>query len=138
MAKDIYSIEATTTMRIEDIIQLAFDAETEAWGKTVPKRSKEEEKQIKEEEKAIFLWLMKVVHEERPAWVNIWYDYFKGAGEMHLDWQFNKRIEPYEYTSKYGKGYIACDRLIPKMLATGKAEMLESTGSYKIIKFSFV
>ena len=35
--KDIYSIDATTKMRIEDIIQFAFDAETEAWGKTVPK-----------------------------------------------------------------------------------------------------
>lgn len=136
--KDIYSIDATTKMRIEDIIQLAFDAETEAWGKTVPKRSKEEEKQIKEEEKAVFLWLMKVVHEEKPEWVSIWYDYCNGAGAMHLDWQFNKRIESYDYTSKYGKGCIACDRLIPKMVATGKAEVLENTGSYKVIKFSFI
>ena len=96
------------------------------------------EKQIKEEEKAVFLWLMKVVHEEKPEWVSIWYDYFNGAGAMHLDWQFNKRIEPYDYTSKYGKGCIACNRLISKMVATGKAEVLENTGSYKVIKFSFI
>lgn len=53
MAKDIYSIEATTKMRIEDMIQLAFDAETEARGKVVVKGSKEEEKKIKKEEKWI-------------------------------------------------------------------------------------
>ncbi len=136
--KDIYSIDATTKMRIEDIIQFAFDAETEDRGKVVPKRSKEEEQQIKEEEKAVFLWIMKVLHEKKPQWITVWYDYFDSPGNMHLDWHLNRYNEPKEYISKYGKGYIAFEMLIPKMVATGKAKVLEYTGSYKKIGFSFI
>lgn len=138
MKNYINSINATTKVRIEDIIERAFNEETEAWGKVVPKVSRKEQKEIEEEEKAVFLWLMKPVHEKRITELTIYYSYFSNnPGAMYMENLYNPG-ERYEYESKYGKGSIALRELIPKMVMTGKAEVLRSTGSFKTIKFSFV